>query len=204
MTGKIISLLLAVLMLTGAFAAAGAETAGEGRTWYVYTENGKPLNVRILPEGEIVGKIACGEQVQVVSVQNDTWAEITFHYSHPENGEGDWPAYVNRRYLTDIEPGELKKLQEAEAVFFTGDPMTDINKEFASAQSVTPYEISIRPARVTGVVNMRWIPSETGAIIAQYKATEKLNVLKELTYFLMVQDPDTGDVGYIHRRYAVK
>jgi len=33
MTGKIISLLLAVLMLTGAFAAAGAETAGEGRTW---------------------------------------------------------------------------------------------------------------------------------------------------------------------------
>ena len=180
MTGKIISLLLAVLMLTGAFAAAGAETAGEGRTWYVYTENGKPLNVRILPEGEIVGKIACGEQVQVVSVQNDTWAEITFHYEHPENGEGDWPAYVNRRYLTDI------------------------NKEFASAQSVTPYEISIRPARVTGVVNMRWIPSETGAIIAQYKATEKLNVLKELTYFLMVQDPDTGDVGYIHRRYAVK
>ena len=40
--------------------------------------------------------------------------------------------------------------------------------------------------------------------IAQYKATEELVVLKELQYYLQVQDPDTGDVGYIHKKFAAR
>ena len=69
---------------------------------------------------------------------------------------------------------------------------------------VDDYKITARPARVTSLVNMRWIPSETGRIIAQYKATEQLIVLKELKYYLQVRDPDTGDVGYIHKKFAVR
>ena len=51
---------------------------------------------------------------------------------------------------------------------------------------------------------MRWIPSETGRVIAQYKATEALIVLKEMDHYLQVQDPDTGDVGYIHKKFAAR
>ena len=128
---------------------------------------------------------------------------ITFQYDNG-SGMGEWPAYVNRRFLIPVEPDLLKKLIEEEKESMSGDPLTDINEEFRSAKAVEPYKVMARPARVTSWVNMRWIPSETGMIIAEYKATEELTVLKELDHYLMVQDPDTGDVGYIHKQFAAK
>ena len=82
--------------------------------------------------------------------------------------------------------------------------MTDISAEFASAEDVDNYRVIIRPARVTSWVNMRWIPSEAGMIITQYKANAELIVLKETDHYLQVQDPDTGDVGYIHKKFAAR
>jgi len=97
----------------------------------------------------------------------------------------------------------LQKLAEEEDSY-TGDPIADINAEFASAVDVEDYRVTARPARVTSWVNMRWIPSETGMIIAQYGTTEELIVLKELNHYLQVKDPDTGDVGYIHKKFAAR
>ena len=186
---------LALAMLTGA-AFAEEVTEEESRTYYVYTENGKGLNVRSAPNGDIIGELNYGEEVKVYGIINDTWAMIHFM--------NDEPGYVNVRFLIDIKPEELQKLMEEELDNVTGDPMTDIEAEFASAVDVKDYKITARPARVTSVVNMRWIPSETGRIIAQYKATEELVVLKELKYYLQVQDPDTGDVGYIHKKFGAR
>ena len=186
---------LALAMLTGA-AFAEEVTEEESRTYYVYTENGKGLNVRSAPNGDIIGELNYGEEVKVYGIINDTWAMIHFM--------NDEPGYVNVRFLIDIKPEELQKLMEEELDNVTGDPMTDIEAEFASAVDVADYKITARPARVTSVVNMRWIPSETGRIIAQYKATEELVVLKELKYYLQVQDPDTGDVGYIHKKFGAR
>ena len=186
---------LALAMLTGA-AFAEEVTKEESRTYYVYTENGKGLNVRSAPNGDIIGELNYGEEVKVYGIINDTWAMIHFM--------NDEPGYVNVRFLIDIKPEELQKLMEEELDNVTGDPMTDIEAEFASAVDVADYKITARPARVTSVVNMRWIPSETGRIIAQYKATEELVVLKELKYYVQVQDPDTGDVGYIHKKFAAR
>ena len=186
---------LALAMLTGA-AFAEEVTEEESRTYYVYTENGKGLNVRSAPNGDIIGELNYGEEVKVYGIINDTWAMIHFM--------NDEPGYVNVRFLIDIKPEELQKLMEEELDNVTGDPMTDIEAEFASAVDVEDYKITARPARVTSVVNMRWIPSETGRIIAQYKATEELVVLKELKYYVQVQDPDTGDVGYIHKKFTAR
>ena len=186
---------LALAMLTGA-AFAEEVTEEESRTYYVYTENGKGLNVRSAPNGDIIGELNYGEEVKVYGIINDTWAMIHFM--------NDEPGYVNVRFLIDIKPEELQKLMEEELDNVTGDPMTDIEAEFASAVDVEDYKITARPARVTSVVNMRWIPSETGRIIAQYKATEELVVLKELKYYVQVQDPDTGDVGYIHKKFGAR
>ena len=186
--------LAVILALAAAGTAAFAEEAEEN-LYYVYTENGSKLNVRNMPNGEIVGELEPGEEVKIITMINDGWALIMFK---------DEPAYVNRRYLIDVKPEELAKKIAEEQEAFTGDPMTDIDAEFASAVDVEDYKITARPARVTSVVNMRWIPSETGRIIAQYKATEELIVLKELKYYLQVQDPDTGDVGYIHKKFAAR
>ena len=201
MIRRILSLMLAALMLA-AFGTAAAEEAGDTAEYYVYTENGKTLNVRLAPNGEIIGKLHFGDQVKVNVLADEDWAVITFHYIHPENGEGDWDAYVNRRYLVKVDPALIQEALAQEADKASGDPWTDIQREFAAAKTVEPYQITARPARVTSWVNMRWVPSEVGTIIAKYKATEKLTVLKELDSYLQVQDPDTGDVGYIHKMFA--
>ena len=171
------------------------EANNEETTYYVYTENGHELNVRNAPNGEIIGKLKNGEEVQVKAFISESWALIDYK---------DQPGYVNTRFLITVTPDELKKVIEEEIDSRTGDPMTDIDAEFASAVDVDNYRTTARPARVTSVVNMRWIPSETGRIIAQYKATEQLVVLKELEHYLQVQDPDTGDVGYIHKKFAAR
>ena len=204
MLKRILSLMLAaVLVLAVCVSAAFADEAADDNEYYVYTENGRPLNVRSEPNGDIVGSLAYGTKVKVTSFINANWAMITFQYDNG-SGMGEWPAYVNRRFLIPVEPDLLKKLIEEEKESMSGDPLTDINEEFRSAKVVEPYKVMARPARVTSWVNMRWIPSETGMIIAEYKATEELTVLKELDHYLMVQDPDTGDVGYIHKQFAAK
>ena len=197
MLKRILSLTLAAALALAVFAtAAFAEAIEEEVTYYVYTENGKDLNVRNAPNGDIIGSLPYGEEVKVTAIINDYWALIEF--------QDDVPGYVNTRFLVPVHPDEIKKAIEEEQEHITGDPMTDIDAEFASAVDVENYKITCRPARVTSVVSMRWIPSETGRVIARYKATEELIVLKELDHFLQVQDPDTGDVGYIHKKFAAK
>ena len=194
MLKKILALTLAVVIAL-AYTAVFAEEVKEDNTYWVYTDNGKELNVRNAPGGDIIGELKSGEQVAVVSFINDEWAVITYR---------DEPGYVSTRFLIKVDPEELKKVIEEEQSEITGDPMTDIDAEFASAVDVDDYKITARPARVTSLVYMRWIPSETGRIIIGYKANEQLIVLKELDHYLQVQDPDTGDVGYIHKKFGAR
>ena len=195
MLKKILALTLAVVIAL-ACTAVFAEEVEEDTTYWVFTDNGKELNVRNAPGGDIIGKLKYGEKVTVVSFINGEWAAI--NYKDSELG------YVSTRFLIKADPEEVKRLIEEEQSEITGDPMTDINAEFASAVDVDDYKITARPARVTSLVYMRWIPSETGRIIIGYKATEQLIVLKELDHYLQVQDPDTGDVGYIHKMFAAR
>lgn len=195
MLKKILALTLAVVIAL-ACTAVFAEEVEEDTTYWVFTDNGKELNVRNAPGGDIIGKLKYGEKVTVVSFINGKWAAI--NYKDSELG------YVSTRFLIKADPEEVKRLIEEEQSEITGDPMTDINAEFASAVDVDDYKITARPARVTSLVYMRWIPSETGRIIIGYKATEQLIVLKELEHYLQVQDPDTGDVGYIHKKFAAR
>ena len=195
MLKKILALTLAVVIAL-ACTAVFAEEVEEDTTYWVFTDNGKELNVRNAPGGDIIGKLKYGEKVTVVSFINGEWAAI--NYKDSELG------YVSTRFLIKADPEEVKRLIEEEQSEITGDPMTDINAEFASAVDVDDYKITARPARVTSLVYMRWIPSETGRIIIGYKATEQLIVLKELDHSLQVQAPDTGDVGYIHKKFAAR
>ena len=197
MLKRILSLTLAAVLALAVFAtAAFAEAIDEGVIYFVYTENGKDLNVRNAPNGEIIGSLHYGEEVKVTAIINDYWALIEFH--------DNVPGYVSSRFLVTVHPDEIKKAIEEEQEQITGDPLMDIDAEFASAVDVENYKITCRPARVTSVVSMRWIPSETGRVITRYKATEELIVLKEMDHYLQVQDPDTGDVGYIHKKFAAK
>ena len=200
MLKRSISLILAaVLMLAVCVSAVSAEETSAVNEMYIYTDNtGKPMNVRNAPNGEIIGQLAQGEKVQVVSFVNADWAEIRCE------GAGDGPAYVSRRYLIDIDPAVLAGLVAEEQAAYTSDPLTDITAEIETAVSVEPYTITVRPARVTSWVETRWFPCQIGPAIGRYKASEQLIVLKEMAHYLQVQDPDTGDVGYIHKMFAAR
>ena len=142
MLKRILSLTLAAVLALAVFAtAAFAEAIDEGVTYFVYTENGKDLNVRNAPNGELIGTLHYGEEVKVTAIINDYWALIEF--------QDDVPGYVNTRFLVPVHPDEIKKAIEEEQEHITGDPMTDIDAEFASAVDVENYKITCRPARVT-------------------------------------------------------
>ena len=51
---------------------------------------------------------------------------------------------------------------------------------------------------------MRWAPSLSAEIMATYKQNDKLLVIKELKNWYQVEDQDTGNVGFISKKYVTK
>lgn len=83
------------------------------------------------------------------------------------------------------------------------DPIQEIIAQFNEAKSVDPYEIEVHPTRVSGWVSMRWVPSTQSPVEATYPARTVLLVRKELPDWLMVENMQTGDIGYILKAHAV-
>lgn len=79
------------------------------------------------------------------------------------------------------------------------DPFEEITAEFIQAKEVEPYEIAVRPSRITGRAVLRWAPSHYAPILATYGAKQILTVLNETPNWLMVEDMETGKIGYICR-----
>ena len=78
---KLISILTAVVLLltvTVSFASAEGNSLGLG-TMFVYTENGKSLNVRSTPEtgDNIIGSLEYGAKVNVTGFEGG-WARLSY------------------------------------------------------------------------------------------------------------------------------
>ena len=90
----------------------------------------------------------------------------------------------------------------AEEVEVSTDPFEEMTAEFAQARSVTPYQIIVNPTRVTGWGNMRWAPSKSAMVMANYPAKAELTVISETPNWFQAQDPATGLVGFIDREHT--
>lgn len=194
-----LALILTVLMIPAVTAEDDTPSEGEGY-YYVYTENGKSLNVRETPNGRVVGSLKYGSRVYVYGMTDENWALINFKYDMPGIGVGTYAAFINRRFLRRNKPEPRTSGSAAAASV----PLNDLNTEFKSAKKVTPYAVTVRPSRVSGWVNMRWAPSNEAEIMATYKANDKLLVIWELDNWVQVEDQDTGDVGFVHKQFIVK
>ena len=82
--------------------------------------------------------------------------------------------------------------------------MEEVNIEFRSAVKTDPYTVFVLPPRASGWVTLRWAPSTAAEVIATYGAKEELTVIRELTEWLQVEDPKTGDVGFIRKIYVTR
>ncbi len=207
---KFVCLTLAVLvamtgLMTAAFAYDDTPMQSAGY-YYVYTENGKTLNVRDTPGGKVVGHLKYGERVYCYYKDGGNgWALIDYDYDMPGAGKGTYACYIASRFLVKNKPAPRPKKTDTTAAVSGGtatDAMAEINAEFASAQKVTPYKITVRPTRASGWVNLRWAPSQSAAMIATYPANSQLLVIKETANWLQVEDQDTGDVGFINKQFV--
>ena len=211
MTKRIFSLILAAMMsLMLLIPAVTAEdqaidtTAGH---YYVYTENGKSLNVRFTPGGEKIGSLKYGARVYCYYLDTGNgWALIDYTFNHPTYGYGTYACYVSNRYLQKSKPAaKLDSSSSSSSSSATStDTLADVNKEFRSAKDVEPFTVTVRPSRASGWVNLRWAPSLSAEIMATYKQNDKLLVIKELKNWYQVEDQSTGDVGFISKKYVVK
>ena len=236
----IAAILTLMLVATAAVTAAVAEdetvSGGDGY-YYVYTENGKGLNVRDMPGGTVVGSLKYGTRVYCYYKDGGTgWALIDYTYDKPGYGRGTYACYIASRFLRKTKPAPknsssgsstsgssigadtptdplpesaftggstaVSEPAAAEPVNAAAGSVDELNREFLSAQKVTPYVVYVRPSRVSGWVNMRWAPSLDSSILATYKANDQLTVIYETANWLQVEDKNTGNVGFINRQYV--
>ena len=211
MTKRLIALaLIAVLaaMLIPALAAA------EDRVMYVYTDNGKSLNVRSSPNtgDNLIGSLKYGDKVDVISISNG-WAKIWWEQSY----YGEFGvAYVQSRFLLNYKPAphavQPTAAPASGAASGTASDNTDytkafssMNAEFKTARRLTdPYIVVARPSRASGWVNLRWAPTTEAERIATCPQGKELTVIAELKSWYQVQDPVTGMIGFISRQYVTK
>ncbi len=198
---KLLGLMLAVMMLTAMTAAAMAES--QGTKMYVYTQNGKGLNVRSstsLTEDNVVDSLPYGAEVFAYGSPKSGWTYIEYKGSKGM-------CYVLSRYLVKNKPAPYQPSsgseQPASKEFDTRAAVTveQMNTLLASAKAVTPYTVTVRPVRASGWVYLRWFPSKNAQQIATFGANYQLTVIAELKDWYQVQDPATGKVGFVYKSY---
>ena len=210
MNKRIVSLLLAVLLLAAALPAALAEAEGGEldldalaaqyfpKTMYVYTENGGKLNVRSEPrikDGNVIGQLEFGAEVKVLAPVLGTAEWYAIEYAKAP----DQTAYVMTRYLVDSKPDDTKKKEAEERAA----NLEELNRQLASAKPVDqPFMIVVRAARSSGWVNFRVGPGVAADRISSLPDGRELKVIGETTKWYQAIDMETGKTGYISKNYV--
>lgn len=203
MTGKKCFALLAALMLLTLAAAPAA--CADSDTWYVYTENGKSLNVRTSPvvsEGTLIGSLKYGSKVQVLFFEGQ-WACIYYHWE--QGGLIGDECWVQKKFLVRNKPASRSSSDSSgtSKAAATSGQLGVLNREFKTLQQVDPFEISARPVRASGFVNLRWAPHDEAEIAGIAYSGHLLNVLAATANWYQVEDPDTGKVCFIMKKFTL-
>ena len=203
MSKRILSLLLAVMMMSTLFISLAH---ADGWTMYVYTDNGRTLNVRSDPTGgkNIIGRLNYGSAVSVRMTMANGWAAIDY-----AAGVGG-VAYVQSRFLVNSKPAPktptpvpTKSVTPITPAASSG-LFDSMNAEFRSAVRVSPYTVIARPSRASGWVNLRWAPSTEAERIATCPQGKELTVLAQTSSWYQVQDPQTGMIGFIMQKFVYR
>ena len=194
MCKKILTMTVLAIMLLGVLLPA---VSFASETMYIYTENGKTLNMRYEPQtgDNVFITLPYGRKVTVAYHLGNGWSAISW------DGE---IYYVQTRYLVYNKPGP----KPTPAPKKGGDGSTtiaELNSIFKTYKLVSnPYSITVRPTRASGWVNLRFAPTKQSQLMATYRSNEKLLVIAELKDWYQVEDPDTGAVGYLSTKFVAK
>jgi uncharacterized protein YgiM (DUF1202 family) len=191
MNKRLISLALATLLLV----MAAIPVAALGATWhaYVYTSNGKGLNLRPTPSTDLdpIASIPYGAEVNLNGYIDQTWVEVNY---------GKYHGYVMGRYLTYDKPGPkpTTKPWPKPTPKPNPDSLTSLKKIFAGF-TFTSYAVQVRPGTPGGFVHMRWAPTKASDPIQDYHQNDTLTVIAQNKTWAQVVDPSTGITGFMMR-----
>jgi hypothetical protein len=191
-----------VLVLAMGVTAASAE--------WIKTGDGHPANGRAAADhgSALVGYAYYGEQVQPEGQSVNGYTYLV--------DKGFW---VLTKFLINHDPGEFvpgtnKGTNEGGSSSSGGSSRSSgqssgqaqggDSAEYNAARWVTPYQVTTYHKRSSGVINMRWAPNKKSVLIQSYNPGTTLTVLCELKTWSMVQDPQTGKVGFIRSDFLQK
>ena len=187
---SVLAMLLILAVSTSALAA----------TRWIKTGNGKPAAGREGPSRDyaLLTYLGYGTQVNTVGKSQNGYTPV-------QMPGGSDTAYVLTKFLVKSVPGPFVPSEASGSSSSSSAGLqSSIVNEFNAARFVTPYEISTYHKRASGLVNMRWAPSEKAKLIHSYPAGERLTVLAELKNWYQVQDPETGWVGFIRSDFLMR
>ena len=199
MTKRLVSLALIVMMMATLISTAAV--AESGTTMYVRTDNGKSLNVRDKPDGKVVSSFKYGQAIYVEYITASGWAQTYYG----DNGD-TYTGWVSARYLVKSDPGKYVPSNNSAPASSNTDAakaLSDMNAEFKTGKLVTnQFTVYSRPSRASGWVNLRWAPSTETERIATCPQGKALTVIGETKNWYQVQDPHTGMVGFIMKKFV--
>ncbi len=169
------------------FASAEGNNLGLG-TMFVYTENGKTLNVRSTPEtgDNIIGQLRYGSKVEVTAFEG-SWAKIAYL------GGSAW---VQSRFLKWYAPGPKPTPG-------SGSETGKMNAELRSEVIIHEAVLQAQAGRTSEQVNMRLYPSKTAELVQTCPDGARLFAFAETDNWYHVTDPATGNTGYIRKDFLI-
>lgn len=174
-------LLVLTMLMTALLPVMGASAMIAPQ--YVYTSNGKGLNIRSGPskDYEVIGSIPYGAMVDSYQYYDGVWAYVTYRGTS---------GFAMCRYFVPEKPAPLPKPQpQPTAKPGGGGSSGDIFKGFTKAS----YYVTVRPSTPSGFVNLRWAPTKSHGIQNTYYAGYPLRVLAQNGTWAQVYD-ETNDI----------
>lgn len=194
---KALTLVLALMVFASVWMAIPAARAEEGERYYVYTSNGKTLNLRVEPNknAKVLLKIPYGEEFWVFETLGGGWS-----YGH----WGGQFGYVMTRFLTKAKPGPKPKGEEEETPeeYERRKEEEKLAQELNGEKEVKPFYIAVVATRATGWINFRVAPSRITARLASYPDGKELIVQGETAHWYKAVDPENNKLGYINKSFT--
>ena len=167
---------------------------------YVYTSNGKPLNIRATPSinADVVGSIPYGTLVDY-----DPYTSITGWYHVFYKGND---GYCMARYFVvdkpSAKPAGATTAQHSQAVPNNGDRARLADRQY-EAMTACDFQAIVRPSTPGGYVHLRWAPGKDQLIQRNYYSGDVLNVIARSGSWSQVYDEGIKASGYIMSAFLV-
>lgn len=188
MMKKLVTLAVVIVLMTMTVSTVFAMVGN--LTMYVYTSNGKTLNLRQQPstDSPILANIPYGAAVQVYQPYNSTWYSIGYNGT---NG------YVMSKYLVANPPGPKPTAKPTP----TAKPDNTLSNSMYDGFTATYYEAQVRPNSPSGYVNLRWGPSLYADIHSRYHMNDVLTVMSQNNTWCQVLDETNHVMGFMMRKF---